>query len=319
MDKLNVRHILVPLDFYESSFNALETAVAMAKRQGAKLTVLHVIKENFLPADRLGLTAHLSEFEKADCGTRNIMWQIADNLVAKHGIEAKGRTSQGFVSSEICQCAQMHGADLIVMGSHGAARKGNSIIGSNAYAVVKHAACPVLTVPSFKKWRSFSKVLLPVSNTDQILEKCAYLHNITFRNKATLIILGIPDGIRVKGTHWLDDKVDQITSAMQNGQVKFQIQMLKPSAHTTLDVFETAAFMQADLIAISTSQDYEFRDFFYTPPHQQISSRINVPVLCIRPRNNMSNDNQKIVQPGWGNLTSYPTDYNLQYPRSSSF
>ena len=47
MDTVNIKRILAPVDFSDSSLNALDTAVAMAKRHGAVLNLLHIANENF--------------------------------------------------------------------------------------------------------------------------------------------------------------------------------------------------------------------------------------------------------------------------------
>ena len=48
MKNNNISHILVPLDFSEGSLNALETAIALAKQQKAKITLLNVVDSNLL-------------------------------------------------------------------------------------------------------------------------------------------------------------------------------------------------------------------------------------------------------------------------------
>ena len=48
MKNNNISHILVPLDFSESSLNSLETAIALAKQQKAKITLLNVVDSNFM-------------------------------------------------------------------------------------------------------------------------------------------------------------------------------------------------------------------------------------------------------------------------------
>ena len=48
MKNNSISHILVPLDFSESSLNALETAIALAKQQKARITLLNVIDSSFM-------------------------------------------------------------------------------------------------------------------------------------------------------------------------------------------------------------------------------------------------------------------------------
>ena len=59
---------------------------------------------------------------------------------------AKVRVREGFASREILEAAQEIPADLIVMGTHGASGFERWLLGSVAETVLRHAACPALTV-----------------------------------------------------------------------------------------------------------------------------------------------------------------------------
>ena len=48
MKNNSISHILVPLDFSEGSLNALETAIALAKQQKAKITLLNVVDSSMI-------------------------------------------------------------------------------------------------------------------------------------------------------------------------------------------------------------------------------------------------------------------------------
>jgi hypothetical protein len=48
----------------------------------------------------------------------------------------------------ICAYARRVGADLIVMGTHGRTGVSRAVLGSVAEAVVRHARCPVMTIPA---------------------------------------------------------------------------------------------------------------------------------------------------------------------------
>ena len=52
----------------------------------------------------------------------------------------------GEAGSAITQTAENHKCDLIVMGTHGRSGLGRLMLGSVAEEVLRHAACPVLTL-----------------------------------------------------------------------------------------------------------------------------------------------------------------------------
>lgn len=298
MDTLNINHILVPIDFSESSLNALDTAVSMAKRQGSKLTLLHVINENLLSyhhSDIMPIAASVPLIETMCDEAQNMLGDIADKVVKEHGIEAHTHTSRGYVPSEICKAVERLGSDLVVMGTHGASGLREFFMGTNAFAVVKHATCPVLTVPTNGKWESFSRILFPVRDTPGALEKYDFLRKIIRRNKATIYVLGLPEAGSATSENWVDKNIRKIKSKLQDDEVECLAQLLQPTEQIAQEVLKTVETAQTDLIAITATLDYGIRDFFVGPYTQQIVNHARVPVLSIRPAQVLA-DAQKTLE-----------------------
>jgi hypothetical protein len=55
--------------------------------------------------------------------------------------------TSGVPAHGICAYARAIGADLVVMGTHGRTGVARLTLGSVAEAVVRHATCPVMTIP----------------------------------------------------------------------------------------------------------------------------------------------------------------------------
>ncbi|MCC6279653.1 MAG: universal stress protein [Saprospiraceae bacterium] len=298
MDALNIKHILVPIDFSVTSLNAMDTAVAMTKRHEAKLTLLHIVNKSILSyhhADVLPIASAVPMIEMMRDEAKEMLSQITDKVAAQHGIGVQGEITQGFVSSEICKSAERLGADLVVMGTHGASGFREFFIGTNSFAVVKHAPCPVLTVPPNGKWESFSKILFPVRDTPGALEKYDFLRKIIRQNKAVLHVLGISDTGSTSSEDWVEKKIQKLKSKLRDDDVECLTQLLKPTEQVAEEVLHTAKTKQMDLIAITATLDYGIRDFFVGPYTQQIVNHAKVPVLSIRPVK-LPDSEQKTVQ-----------------------
>ena len=48
METYKIKKVLVPIDFSTVSLNALETAIAICKRQLATLTLIHVVENTYV-------------------------------------------------------------------------------------------------------------------------------------------------------------------------------------------------------------------------------------------------------------------------------
>jgi hypothetical protein len=66
-----------------------------------------------------------------------------DNVFGRYtGVEHEGRRP----ADVLCRAAADHGADLLVVGSHGRTGLERLLLGSVAERVIRHAPCPVLCV-----------------------------------------------------------------------------------------------------------------------------------------------------------------------------
>ena len=141
---MTLKNILVPIDFSETSDQALAYAQDLAAQFEATLHLLHVVRDPFdawatgVMGDGPGPLTR--EVERGAA-------QRLDQLVAgdhrQHAI-----TRIGQPHAEILEYVRTHSVDLIVMGTHGFGGIEHLVLGSVAEKVVRAATCPVLTVRS---------------------------------------------------------------------------------------------------------------------------------------------------------------------------
>ena len=140
MTLFNTDRVLVPVDFSEVSFEALNQALASVG-DPTHLHVLHVLSE--LSAGEPGVT-----WSTVDNATRKqeVMKHLEQRFSgdAYSGIHID--VSIGNPSSEIIDYATTHQIDLIVIPSHGRTGISRFLIGSVAERVVRLAPCPVLVL-----------------------------------------------------------------------------------------------------------------------------------------------------------------------------
>lgn len=135
--------LLVPTDFSEPADHALDYAIGLADKLGAKIYLLNVIGIPALGVPELGVAVTASTIET----TIRFRQADLDQLVARRAgapIEAMLRT--GDAVSAIVDVARQIGAELIVMGTHGRRGVRRALIGSIAEGVLRTAPCPVLTI-----------------------------------------------------------------------------------------------------------------------------------------------------------------------------
>jgi nucleotide-binding universal stress UspA family protein len=139
MRRLNLRHILCPIDFSSLTVGPLTTASAMARVRKAELRALHV-----LPSEGARAPAGLGSLDRQELMSR-LRTSLAEAAPFYDQIGAAVR--QGDPGTQILRFARTMRADLIVMGAPGADRPERPM-GPVTSVVVARSECPVLTVPT---------------------------------------------------------------------------------------------------------------------------------------------------------------------------
>jgi nucleotide-binding universal stress UspA family protein len=139
-----LRHVVCPLDFSESSREALRLALSLAERAKARLTVAHVLE---WPEAELRHPHVMSkDYERFVEGEARRQLQAAIPPDARNWCEIREVVLAGTPWRRILHLAAEDAADLIVVGVKGLNAIERLLFGSTANHVVRQASCPVLTV-----------------------------------------------------------------------------------------------------------------------------------------------------------------------------
>ena len=139
---MNIKTILCPIDFSESSENTLRYACSIAAKSKARLLIVHVFDASpmlLVESTSNGVTPEpVDKREREDRERLNRIVPTSANLVFER------RFLTGNAENEILALAKREKADLIVMGSHGRTGLYRMLMGSIAEGVLRGADCPVL-------------------------------------------------------------------------------------------------------------------------------------------------------------------------------
>jgi nucleotide-binding universal stress UspA family protein len=142
------KRILCPVDFSESSLEALTYAVSLAQAADGQLTVLHVISHEFENTADMASLVHaagmtigdfLKEREEA------LQRRLHELTAGAEWCRVEPLTAHGKPWREVLRIAAERQSDLIVMGVRGRGAADLLFFGSTTQHVVRQASCPVLT------------------------------------------------------------------------------------------------------------------------------------------------------------------------------
>lgn len=148
LSRIDLKRILVPIDFSGYSRKALQYAIPFARQSHASIDLIYVVEPTVYPADfsfgQVGFPAIEDELRKRGAEELDdlLMHEIGKRVPARRAI----RTGKAFY--EIIQYAREEKMDLIIIATHGHTGIEHALFGSTAEKVVRKAPCPVLVVRS---------------------------------------------------------------------------------------------------------------------------------------------------------------------------
>src|SRR6202035_5741230 len=174
---LQVRNVLIPIDFSKPSLEPIEYALPLIKRFGAALHLVHVFEPDYPLSSMVAMPLIVPELEVG----RRVRRHLKD-VAKKYSIELSRENIhaiKGRPFEEVCRLARDRAIDLIVMSTRGNTGLKHLALGSTAERVVRHSPCPVLVVrpdngKKAKRELSFRKILVPIDFSECAMKGLAY-------------------------------------------------------------------------------------------------------------------------------------------------
>ncbi|MGM0645306.1 MAG: universal stress protein [Thermodesulfobacteriota bacterium] len=153
MSWLKKQCVVVPVDFSEESFQALDVARDFVQ-DPSRLHIIHVTR----PWDEHAIGGTWGT-ETEEERLESIRKVLHEKLSARGHEGAQIGIYMGNPAMEITQYAEEVGAELIVMPSHGRTGVQHFALGSVAERVVRIASCPVLVLRKGEQKKSKKKII----------------------------------------------------------------------------------------------------------------------------------------------------------------
>lgn len=276
-----MKNILVPVDFSQSSENALRVAAKLAKKNNAKILSLHVVElaESLFGTGQFNVdNEEIVFFMKL---AKKKFQEFLDKDFLK-GVDIDHDIEVGSTTFAINDIVEKNNIDLIVMGSQGVSGLEEVMIGSNTEKVVRHSEIPVLVVKKDIKDFDFKKVLF-ATNFD--------LKNVKAYNKAKefadsfgaqmkLVYINMPGNQFYSSSEIKDHMrkfLNEVEIPLNNENVKiyndYSIQE---------GVLNASRFEKFDLIAMPTHGRKGLSHFFNGSIGEDVVNHSDIPVITFK-------------------------------------
>lgn len=268
-----MKKIIVGIDFSDCSINALEHAMAIAKKANSELILLWIENTNG-STNELRISKSEADKKLSEL-TKKYQQQL---LVSK--IEYKIR--KGTIYKEIGKEAKENKASLIIIGTHGSSKSKNTKIGSNAAKIVTKTLLPVISFrENVDPSKSFKRIVIPIDSTLQTRQKVPFTTYLAKLFKSEIYILALfytsIEAIKERiltyskqtGEYFESEKLDFVVESMEAKNI--------PESLT-----KYAKKVDAGLIIIMSQQELRFANIWKGSFAEQMVNMSDIPI-CIYP------------------------------------
>lgn len=279
-----MKKILLPTDFSENSWNAIQYALQLFQDEHCTFYLLNTytpviyhIEYVLVNPAQFGLGDAIRETSLK--GLDSVLKKINDQFKnPNHIFECVAAFNT--LIPEIREMIEDHGIDYVVMGTKGATGAKEVLFGSNTVQVFKNVTCPVIAVPNNFDYEAPKEILFPSD------------YNIAFESAhlQPIINIGAQFDSRINFLHTTNG--DELSQWEESNR-----QILEKSFKALTHLFHLVKFqkvpeaitnfqlkLRVNLLVMINNKHSFFENLFFKSNINQIGFHLNIPFLVIPSR-----------------------------------
>jgi len=278
-----MKDIVVAIDFSKGSIHALEYAIELANLIHANISMVWV---DNISGNEVAFANESKELRNEAKGNFDeVLAKYKEKLV--HG-KLTTKVRKGRVYQELANYVKQNDCCILIVGTHGSSGFEEFWIGTNAFRIVSSIASPVITVKyNYEIQRGYRKILLPIYNTTQTLQKIAFAADLARATGADINILALNSSGLKSMDRIVDSNVSKVEKHLDEKGVNYLVDSIN-TKNIAVDIIEHARLVDADLITIMTDIQDQASSILLGPIAQQLINYSPVPVLSIHPKDNIT-------------------------------
>ncbi len=287
--RLALKSLLFATDFSPASQAALPYAAAIARRYGARLSLVHVLRPQvWAPAPPEWVPMESDLPRQAAVAEMGRMEQSP--LLA--GLPHQVCVEEGAVWERLALLLKQQETDLLIMGTHGRRGLQKLLMGSVAEELFRLAACPVLTVgpgvaPKAEGAAEFHHILYATDFSTESQAALPYAVSLAQENQAQLTLLHV---VETTSSGYLADPqrtLDLLKQRLQQllpkeASLWCEPQFALESGSPGEGILKVAAEQQADLIVLGVRPIRRLATHLPIATAHEVVCHAPCPVLTVR-------------------------------------
>lgn len=276
-----MKHILLPTDFSDNSFHAIDYALQLFKNEICTFYLLHTYTPVIYNMDYMQTTA--AQFELMETvksasveGLKRFSATVYKTYKnSNHTIESISAFNT--LNQEVKNLVTEKHIDYVVMGTQGATGAREVLFGSNTVHLFKAATCPILAIPVSATYKDPKNLLFPTDYGIQYNEKNINpLLDIAKQHNSRIHVLHVSFG-------------DALTEKQKKNQsqLKPYFNNLNHEIYDVRDDEVSSAIVKfqestaVDMLVMINNKHSFFENLFFKSRIDQIGFHIEIPFLVI--------------------------------------
>lgn len=282
-----MKNILLPTDFSENSWNAINYAIRFFKKMPCNFYLLHVDRLSYLLTGDIPYVPTDAAIEEvytkpSKIKLRKILKNISKQFPKHKNHRFYTLTEYNFFIDSVKKVVKEQDIDLIVMGTKGAAGLDQYIMGTNTSDVITKVNCNVLAIPENARYTKLTEIAFPTDFLwNYYMRTLQPLSNILDTKKPSLKILHI-------GQKESDLNKDQIKNKellekyFKNHNISFHFLTNKKIEDGIQCFIESRSINMICMVAKSLNY---FQKILFHSKVEELSYHLEIPFLVLHEKN----------------------------------
>jgi len=265
---MNIKKIIVPVDFTEASEQSTMQAIEIAKKANSSVTLFHVINDD-------------TESKNRQTGVEDKLKEKV-NQIHKEGIQSDFQIAFGSIFNVIPQVANKFDHQLMVIGTHGLKGIKQKLLGADMLKLIRKIKIPCLVVQSDCICRDFNPIVFPVGGHEgfeSLIDATAMLAKLFGSEVHIYSVIRKSD----EGSKKLKENTALAIKQFEEGKISVK----RISEESTVfsvgyakQTLQYANNVNAGLISIMSVKTDEYYYFAQSDKESMINNEFHIPILC---------------------------------------
>jgi nucleotide-binding universal stress UspA family protein len=273
-----MKSILVPTDFSKNAENAIDFAIAFAKKEDAKLILLHAYHYTY-PISDFPVEIIAEEISAVQKNSEENLKKLCIEIMQNKKVRCERICKEGLATDVILEVSNKIHPDFIVMGTKGASGIQEVFFGSNTAIVIEKSQYPVIAVPDGVLFHGIKKITYATNYYESDMDAIKKLSEIAEPFKAVINVLHIADGefIPEGENELLKQFVSRVSKKVDYNNFSFQV-IIGEDIEKELDNYLKND--STDLFSMSTLHRTLWKKLFGKSITKRVAYHTHIPLLA---------------------------------------